>query len=237
DTNELLLKLDEFRSGLDEGDEDLPAGFIDKLEELRDKLQDTKHTSFSRVDPMTLLSLKISSGPLFLTSEKRQAIEGLGPSPQGVVRDHVATVTEAGCRILINILLLRVESTMCLGAMTVNIIPEFPLPRTIFKQDSGRYSCSGVVDFLVTKLPARYTEYLLGDPTTALANPEFIDHGPMTSNIFEAKRDNVRAALPQAAIAAASYCQLQNLTFMTVYVRIRDVVTSGEQWVIFAYKR
>ncbi|KAG6369223.1 hypothetical protein JVT61DRAFT_15624 [Boletus reticuloceps] len=98
---------------------------------------------------------------------------------------------------------------MCPGATSVNIIPEFPLPRRmIFKQDSGKYSFSGVVDFLVTKLPVRYTEYLLGDPTTALANPAFID-GPMTSNIFEAKRDNVRVALPQAAIAAASYCQLQ----------------------------
>lgn len=46
---------------------------------------------------------------------------------------------------------------MCPDEMTVNIIPEFPLPRTTFKQDSGKYSFSGVVDFLVTKLPARYT--------------------------------------------------------------------------------
>jgi len=43
------------------------------------------------------------------------------------------------------------------GEMTVNEIPEFPLPRTTFKQDSGKYSFSGVVDFLVTKLPVRYT--------------------------------------------------------------------------------
>ena len=44
DTNELLLKLDQFRSGLDESDEDLPTGFIDKLEELHNKLQNTKVT-------------------------------------------------------------------------------------------------------------------------------------------------------------------------------------------------
>lgn len=54
---------------------------------------------------MTLLSLKISSGPLFLISEKRQEIERLGSAmPTGcmsmdttrflihLVRDHVATV-------------------------------------------------------------------------------------------------------------------------------------------------
>ncbi|KAG2129657.1 uncharacterized protein EDB93DRAFT_1256196 [Suillus bovinus] len=46
------------------------------------------------------------------------------------------------------------------------------------------------------------------------------------SNIFEAKRNNVRAALPQAAIATASYCRLQG-----------GVVTSGEQWISFVYKR
>ncbi|KAG2126111.1 hypothetical protein BD769DRAFT_1462911 [Suillus cothurnatus] len=53
----------------------------------------------------------------------------------------------------------------------------------------------------------------------------------MASNIFEAKRDNVRAVLPQAAIAAASYCQLQGL------FAVRGVVTSGEQWVFFVYER
>ncbi|KAG2034767.1 hypothetical protein BDR03DRAFT_1001453 [Suillus americanus] len=243
DTNELLQNLEEFRSNLDEGDEDLPAGLIDGLQELRNKLEDVKHTSFSRVDPITLVSLGISSGPLFLISDKRQEVENLGLAETSaylsidttrslirLVRDHVATVTEAGCRILINIILLRVVSVMCPGDTTVNIIPEFSLPRTIFKRDSGKCSFSGVVDFLVTKLPARYTEYLLGDPATALANPGYIK-GPMTSNIFEAKRDNVRAAMPQAAIAAASYCQLQDLSV------VRGVVTSGEQWIFFVYER
>jgi hypothetical protein len=42
DTNELLQKLEEFRSNLDEGDEDLPAGLIDGLQELRNKLEDVK---------------------------------------------------------------------------------------------------------------------------------------------------------------------------------------------------
>lgn len=192
---------------------------------------------------MTLLSLKISSGPLFLISDKRQEVENLGLAETpgclpiditrfliSLVRGHVATVTEAGSRILINMLLLRVVSVMCLGDTAVNIIPEFPLPRMTFDRDSGECSFSGVVDFLVTKLPARYTEYLLGDPTTALANPGYIQ-GPTTSNIFEAKHDNVRTALPQAAITAASYCQFQGLCV------VRGVVTSGEQWIFFVYER
>ena len=39
-----------------------------------------------------------------------------------------------------------------------------------------------------------------------LADPDEVK-GPFTSNIFEAERDNVRAALPQAVIAAASHCK------------------------------
>jgi hypothetical protein len=44
DANELLQKLEEFRSNLDEEDEDLPAGLIDKLQELRNKLEYVKVT-------------------------------------------------------------------------------------------------------------------------------------------------------------------------------------------------
>lgn len=133
---------------------------------------------------MTLLSLKISSGPLFLISDKRQEVENLSLAETpgclsmdtlqfliSLVRGHVATVTQAGRRILINMLLLRVLSVMSSGDTTVNIISEFPLPRTTFNRDSGKCSFSGVVDFLVTKLPAQYTEFLLGDPTIALGNP------------------------------------------------------------------
>jgi hypothetical protein len=119
-----------------------------------------------------------------------------------------------------NLVLLRVVSSMSTDQMDVNIIPEYPIARTIFP---GSRSFGGVVDFLLTKLPERYTRrklirhltqlsdpdrsgYLLGDPTTALGNPDTIK-GPVTSNIFEAKRDNVRADIPQAVMAAASHCK------------------------------
>lgn len=41
---------------------------------------------------------------------------------------------------------------------------------------------------------------------TALGNPDTIK-GPVMSNIFEVKRDNVRVTIPQAVIAAASHCR------------------------------
>ena len=45
--------------------------------------------------------------------------------------------TEAGCRVLINIILLRLASTIQTDKSEVNIIPEFPIPKTIFQIASG----------------------------------------------------------------------------------------------------
>jgi len=93
----------------------------------------------------------------------------------------------------------------------------------------GNRSFGGVEDFLLTKLDGRYTRYLLEDPTHALKNPKAIK-GPLTSNISEAKRDNVRAAIPQAVMAAASHCKQHSIRVL------RGCITSGEQWIFFVYR-
>ena len=59
--------------------------------------------------------------------------------------------TEAGCRILINVILLRVVSAM--STDDVNIIPEFPIAKTTFPSN---LSFGGVVDLLLTTLPSRF---------------------------------------------------------------------------------
>ncbi|KAF9510541.1 hypothetical protein BS47DRAFT_1347861, partial [Hydnum rufescens UP504] len=101
------------------------------------------------------------------------------------VRRHVSVVTEAGCRILINLVLLRVVSAISTDEMGINIIPEFPIPKTTF---SGSLSTGGTVDLLLTKLSSRYSDYLL-DPTSALENPGVIN-GPITTKFFEAEQAN-----------------------------------------------
>jgi hypothetical protein len=144
-----------------------------------------KHVSFSKVDAITLLQVGIKTGPLFLAPETRLSAEGLGSTEVdgksltmevlkqmiSLVRRHVSVVvsefvqslsicskplsqTEAGCRVLINLILLRVASTMSTNHMDVNIIPEFPITKTVFP---GNRSFGGVVDFLLTKLPEKYT--------------------------------------------------------------------------------
>jgi hypothetical protein len=105
DAKALLVKLEQLQSSLYEGDENLPPGLIEKLQELRNKLEDVTHISFSKVDPITLVSIRITSGPLFLIDAKRQEIEQLGQSEvEGclsmeatrslilLVRGHVSTM-------------------------------------------------------------------------------------------------------------------------------------------------
>jgi hypothetical protein len=71
----------------------------------------------------------------------------------------------------------------------------------------------------------------------------------MTSNVFEAKRDNVWAAILQAMMAVASHCiQYKWELFLLhkplypiflVYSRIpvlRGCTMSGKQWIFFVYK-
>lgn len=241
DGNSLLQALNQFQNSLDDEDEDLPSGLFSALDEFRTKLEAIKHTSFPKVDAVTLLQVGIKTGPLFLVPETRLLVEGLGSAEVdgkaltmdvlkqliSLVRRHVSVITEAGCRVLINLILLRVASTMSTNHTDVNIIPEFPITKTIFP---GNHSFSGVVDFLLAKLPEKYTKFLLADPTGILANTDEIKR-TVTSNIFVAKRDNVRVALPQAVIATASHCKQHNLPVT------RGCVTSGEQWVFFVYEK
>jgi len=130
--------------------------------------------------------------------------------------------TEAGCRILVNAILLHIVSNLSGEGVDVNIIPEFRMPATKFEY--ANMSFGGVVDYLIIKCPKAITSkdtlllcawllliklsheaFILAEPMVAFANPDMVK--AMSSNMYEAKNDGVRAAVPQAAIAAASYCR------------------------------
>jgi len=61
-----------------------------------------------------------------------------------------------------HLLLLRVASTMSDENADINIIPDFPIAKTISAEIR---SAVGVVDFLMANLPARYTGKLR-EPTS-----------------------------------------------------------------------
>ncbi|KAG2093296.1 uncharacterized protein F5147DRAFT_657437 [Suillus discolor] len=146
-----------------------------------------------------------------------------------LVRNCVSKVNGAASRILINMFLLRLASVMRNEEAEVNIIPKFPISKTTLQG----HSFGGVVDFLINLMTLTKNfvtkDLLLDTPVAALAshNTHVAEH--VTCNIFEAKQDNVKAAFPQAVVAAASYCKEHKLSVM------RGCITSGEQRAFFIY--
>lgn len=239
ETEMFLSMINKFKNDLAEDDEE-EKSFIGALEHVMVKLQAVNHVPFSSVDATTFIKAKIKPGPLTLRLDKLDELEALGrqegTDPNRLsyaitkqfielIRAHVSYATEAGCRILVNAILLHIVSNLSGRDIDVGIIPEFRMPATKFEE--ANLSFGGVVDYLIIKCPKGMTEFILDEPTVAFANPDMVK--AISSNIYEAKKDGVRAAVPQAAIAAASYCRSHKLS------TFRGCVTSGESWVFFVY--
>jgi len=126
---------------------------------------------------------------------------------------------------LVNAVLLHVVSNISGVEFDVSIVPEFRMEATRFEYAATSYG--GVVDFLIVKGPPASIKFLLGGPQLAFTDPDMVKH--FSSNIYEAKRDGFRDAIPQAAMAGASYCRQHNLS------TFRGCVTNGEIWVFFIF--
>jgi len=108
----------------------------------------------------------------------------------------------------------------------MGVVPEFRMEATRFEYSATSYG--GIVDYLLVKGPAPEIKFLLDEPKLAFANPGMIEH--ISSNIYEAKREGFKEAVPQAAMAAASYCRQNRLD------TYRGCVTNGEIWVFFVFR-
>lgn len=114
-------------------------------------------------------------------------------------------------------------SNLSSSGVEVSIVPKFRMEATRFEYAATSYG--GTVDFLIVKGPPSdigqhkiqlsfclpyesviiIKEFVLEEPKLAFTNPEMVKH--LSLNIYEAKRDGFRDAVPQAAMAAASYCR------------------------------
>lgn len=69
------------------------------------------------------------------------------PSPYPII----VVQTEAGCRILVNAILLHIVSNLSRNGVDVSIVPEFRMEPTRFEYAATSYG--GIVDFLIVKGP------------------------------------------------------------------------------------
>ncbi|PPQ83151.1 hypothetical protein CVT25_005394 [Psilocybe cyanescens] len=250
----LLACLEECNKlGIDEDDEDVRA-----LNRIIHKLTDMKPTSFSDVSLLTLGRMGVTIQPMEWRSdgETEAKTHGSVTCPGGrTVEDtrknihdvlkYVSLESEAGCRILINALLIHVASNLETDTSGVVIAPEFRVEDRLLR--STENSFGGVVDYMLiygdksarghygSELPGSgsnftYIDRIIKSKAFAFSDREI--YKLHKCNIYEAKPEdlfNPTMSLPQAAMAVIIKAQgLQLKTF-------RGCVTSGKRWMFFLY--
>ncbi len=170
--------------------------------------------------------------------------------------------TEAGCRVLINLILLRVASIMSIDYMDVNIIPEFPIAKTVFP---GNRSFGGVVDFLLTKLPEKYSRrgwncrsgcrlltsclqnfslLILREcspirtKSRELSHQTYLRQSETTCERLYPKPSLPRHHIVNSISTISPFCSCsQTYRSLPSLPVMRGCITSGEQWVFFIYEK
>jgi hypothetical protein len=135
----------------------------------------------------------------------------------------VASKGVDGYPMMINVMLLRIALTAphC-QAQKVDIIPNIPVDAT-FETDSGNRSFSGVIDYLLARVPdgassGKLALYSLSNHLTSVLEsslsglPNALDvltGMPVTLTVIRADNRKMYLAIPQAALTVASYCNRQ----------------------------
>ncbi|KIJ15636.1 hypothetical protein PAXINDRAFT_169073 [Paxillus involutus ATCC 200175] len=241
----LLVSLKELLSALGKGEDEYPRGkLLEMVQNLCNKFegttgnQPTTHVTLSSADKHIVDVLKINQSLLAITDAKRQEIRDLGCTDTPgcismevtkhlvrLVRGHTSSDTEAGIRILVNTVLLRLASAMSLRDVGVVIIPEHPFVGIDVCRGSGNFSLNGVV---VVQTPTQFTSHFCHG-TIKPSEPSATGRGARF-NIIEVKVLDILSAIPQVAATAAACCQNQSLA------AIRGCITTGEKWMFFVYE-
>ncbi|TFK22426.1 hypothetical protein FA15DRAFT_706380 [Coprinopsis marcescibilis] len=226
------------RLGMDENDASLM-----ELKRIIDKLTNRKHRPFSDVSVTSYnfnnMGIRIQPMEWLPDGETDAKGYGAAASPGALSVDatrinirnvlkFVSLESEAGCRILINALLIHVASILETDQSGAAIVPKPRSGDTPFA--SNEHSSGGVVDYMLI-----YGDKTLRDRIIKSETFAFNDLKTSTSlkcNIYEAKPEELftpTTCLPKAAMATISKAEQLGLkTF-------RGCVTSGKKWLFFIW--
>ncbi|KAF8512689.1 hypothetical protein JB92DRAFT_2812485 [Gautieria morchelliformis] len=210
---------------------------IDALGSIVNKLKEIEHGPSEDATILSLTKANINMDLLRLKEGEAPKLGDKATAPGALtleetkknimcIRKYVSFETEAGCRILINALLIHAASNLSTSGVGAAIAPEF---RTETPSESGGSAYSGAVDYLMVLGEPWATELVLQSPEFAFAHKDVLKY--VTCSIYEAKPNNVLKALPQAVMAAV--VQSQRFGFQT----FRSCVTTGEEWLFFVYSK
>ncbi|KAG5650581.1 hypothetical protein H0H81_011754 [Sphagnurus paluster] len=222
--------------GIDENDE----GVID-LNNIIDKLKNAKHTPFSDVSLVTLAKMGVKIQPMEWRSNGETEAKAYGRTTlSGAISVEetkkkisdvfklVSLESEAGCRILIDTLLIHVVSNLETEKFGAVIAPEFRIESRVLERTENSFG--GVVDYMLAYGDKTARDRIIKSKAFAFSDPEI--YKMLQCNIYEAKPEDLftpTTSLPQAAIAAI--IKAQDLRLKT----FRGCVSSGKRWVFFVY--
>ncbi|KAH9978941.1 hypothetical protein BGW80DRAFT_1455646 [Lactifluus volemus] len=141
------------------------------------------------------------------------------------VYGNVHPTIEFGYHMLIDVILLRIASTVHGQAQKMDMIHNISVEAT-FETDSGMRLFSGVIDYLLARRAS--SESSLAGPSNAQTLDALTDTS-VTLTIIRADDEMYQSAL-RAPLTVASYCKQQKLSVL------RGCLTSGRVWLFFVYK-
>ncbi|KAM5541324.1 hypothetical protein V8D89_004878 [Ganoderma adspersum] len=147
--------------------------------------------------------------------------------------EHVARSMEGGCRAVADIIFLRVAAVLTpnIRRPEVYVVPDFPLDTVQLDGRCPDLKYGGVADYLLAKYPP-IAGAIISAPEEVLKQGWYRKLG--SENIFAARTlDRLEAGVPQCVLAAASWCRYGRVGQEVM----RGGVTTGEEWIFFAYKR
>ncbi|KAF8959305.1 hypothetical protein BDZ97DRAFT_1761499 [Flammula alnicola] len=181
--------------GIDEEDED-----VRELNRIIDKLTDAKHTPFSDVPLLTFCRMGIKIQPMEWRSdgetEAKTYANATLPGARTVedtrkniddVLKYVSLESEAGCRILINVLLIHVASNLETHASGVVIAPEFRVEDMLLGSTENAFG--GVVDYMLIYGDKVVRDRIIKSKAFAFSDPEI--YKLLKCNIYEAKPEDL----------------------------------------------
>ncbi|KAF8802040.1 hypothetical protein BYT27DRAFT_7197515 [Phlegmacium glaucopus] len=254
ESDRFLHIIQTFKQGLSE-EYEAEKSVVASLDHVAAKLAQAQASAHLPDDPLNYLRENVPSsvamslafakanikpGPLTIISDKVPGLKALGlkggvgsnrltvdqtKSFISLIRAHVSSSTEAGCRILVSAVLLHVVSNISGPEVDVSIVPEFQIEPKKVGYTATSYE--GIVNFLLVKGPPASIKFILDGPQLAFTDPDMFKH--ISSSIYEAGRVGFGDAVSEATMACASYCQQHYLSTS------RGCVTNGENWVFFVF--
>ncbi|KAI0756420.1 hypothetical protein C8Q80DRAFT_1278262 [Daedaleopsis nitida] len=241
DVDPVIHSLVPFMASLDRDDE-RTAGVVEIIESLFSKLkQGSRAPSIATALDLQEnhiypygLEFKDDAGKALVRERGAQEIESNFLTHANtkrlisLVRKHMSRASLAGCRMLIDVIFLRLAAVTSTDADNLAIIPDWSALNTA-PGPGGRPTVEGVIDYLIAKRPSKYSGLVLSEPVGALNRPDLVHAG--SSNIYEARTcAELQAGLMQAVLAVATSCH------ETHKECARGAVTCGDHWVFFAYQ-